>query len=267
MITAINKDALEELYCRFNRRCSVHPDPLEFLYHYEEPEDMEVAGLAASSLAYGRVRQILRSVGEVLSRMESPRRFVAETSAGEMRRVFKGFKHRFATGEEVAALLFGAGRLIERHGSLENAFAARMSEQDVTTVPALCAFAEELREASGLDSHLLPCPSAGSACKRLHLYLRWMVRSDAVDPGCWRKIPAERLVVPLDTHMHRICRGLGFTERRQADITTALEITQGFRRFAPQDPVRYDFALTRLGIRQDEDPGHFLEKYGVREVS
>jgi len=73
--------------------------------------------------------------------------------------------------------------------------------------------------------------------------------------------------VPLDTHMHSICRGLGFTERRQADITTALEITQGLCRFAPQDPVRYDFALTRLGIRQDEDPGHFLEKYGVREVS
>jgi len=267
MITTIDRQALEELYCRFNRRSSVHPDPLEFLYHYEEPEDMEVAGLVASSLAYGRVKQILRSVSEVLSRMESPRRFVAETSAREMTRMFEGFKHRFATGEEVAALLFGAGRLIERHGSLENAFAARMSNQDETTVSALSAFAEELREASGLDSHLLPCPSAGSACKRLHLYLRWMVRSDAVDPGCWRKIPAARLVVPLDTHMHSICGRLGLTDRRQADITTALEITEGFRRFAPQDPVRYDFALTRLGIREDEDPGHFLEKYGVREVS
>lgn len=261
----IDTAALEELYARFNKRAFVHPDPLEFLYNYEDPADAEVAGLVASALAYGRVKQILRSVGDVLSRMGPPRRFAMEKDLGEMEATFAGFKHRFTTGAEVAALSYGAGRLISRHGSLENAFLAHTSGGDETTVGALEAFAEELRVASGLESHLLPRPSAGSACKRLHLYLRWMVRSDEVDPGCWKGISPAKLVVPLDTHMHSICGGLGLTGRKQADIRTALEITESFRRFAPEDPVRYDFALTRLGIRHDEDPAHLFEQYSVRE--
>lgn len=243
----------------------MHPDPLEFLYNYADPADAEVAGLVASALAYGRVKQILRSVGEVFSRTGRPGRFAVEKDLAEMEATFAGFRHRFATGAEVAALFYGAGRLIERHGSLGNAFLLHMGVGDETTVSALEGFAEELRAASGIEGHLLPRPSAGSACKRLHLYLRWMVRSDAVDPGYWQGVSPAQLVVPLDTHMHGICGGLGFTRRKQADITTALEITESFRRFAPDDPVRYDFALTRLGIRHDEDPAHLLERYRVRE--
>ena len=96
-----------------------------------------------------------------------------------------------------------------------------------------------------------PDPAAGSACKRLHLFLRWMVRSDDVDPGPWTSVPAGKLVIPLDTHLHRLAAKLGATRRRSADRTTALEITEAFRRIRPDDPVRYDFALTRLGIRPD----------------
>jgi uncharacterized protein (TIGR02757 family) len=106
-------------------------------------------------------------------------------------------------------------------------------------------------EARGARNYLLPDPAAGSACKRLHLYLRWMVRRDAVDPGGWSRVRARQLVAPVDVHMHRLGRALGFTKRRQADARTALEITAALRRFAPHDPVRYDFALTRLGIRDD----------------
>ncbi len=267
MTCNIDRQALEKLYECFNRRELVSPDPLELLYNYDNPRDMEVAGLVASALAYGRVKQILSSAGEVLSRMESPARFAEETGFEKMRRTFAGFKHRFATGEQVAAMIFGAGRLIDTYGSLESAFADGITHQDKTTMPALAAFADRLRTAAGRLGHLLACPSAGSACKRLHLYLRWMVRADEVDPGCWKSVPAAMLVVPVDVHMHRICRRLGLTSRSQADIKTALEITDAFRRFSPDDPVRYDFALTRLGIREDVDPEHFFSKYAVFEVT
>ena len=99
----------------------------------------------------------------------------------------------------------------------------------------------------------MPCPSGGSACKRLNLFMRWMVRCDEVDPGGWEEIPASSLVVPLDTHMYKICRALNLTGRRQADLRAAVEITKAFKKVAPDDPVRYDFALTRLGIREETE--------------
>ncbi|MCD6405663.1 MAG: TIGR02757 family protein [Planctomycetes bacterium] len=263
MSVTIDVEALEALYQRYNRREFVHPDPLEFLYDYEDPGDREVAGLVASSLAYGRVRQILRSVGKVLERMPAPARFVTDTGPDELRCTFADFRHRFTTGEEMAALLAGAGRLIRACGSLEKCFVEGYRDSDDSTAPALTAFAGRLREAAGLEGHLLPSPSAGSACKRLHLFLRWMVRRDAVDLGCWSGVPASKLVIPLDTHMMTICRGLGLTSRRQASLKTAMETTRAFRQFAPDDPVKYDFALTRLGIRREADLEGFLQTWAV----
>ncbi|MEJ2656586.1 MAG: DUF2400 family protein, partial [Desulfobacterales bacterium] len=99
--------------------------------------------------------------------------------------------------------------------------------------------------------HLIALPQRGSACKRMNLLLRWMVRKDNVDPGGWRGVPWSKLIIPLDTHMHKIGLKLGFTKNRQANMRTALEITSGFRKIIPEDPVKYDFALTRFGIRSD----------------
>ena len=104
---------------------------------------------------------------------------------------------------------------------------------------------------------LLPLPDRGSACKRLNLFMRWMVRQDAVDPGGWSGVPLSKLIIPLDTHMHRISRAMGLTSRRQADMGTAMEVTRAFQKFAPDDPLRYDFVLTRLGIRKDMDVTQF----------
>ena len=259
----ITRAALEELYARLNRREYVHPDPLEVLYDYEDPTDREVVGLVAASLAYGRVRSILNSVHRVLERMPSPRRFVTETTAEEMRATFADFKHRFATGEQLAAMLLGIGSAIQRHGSLQACFRAGLRHEHESVVPALTAFVAELRlAAGGKDDHLLPRPERGSACKRLNLFLRWMVRRDAVDPGGWDGVPPAKLIVPLDVHMHRICRALGLTRREAADLRTAVEVTDAFKAFAPDDPVRYDFALTRLGIRPG--PGADLDAFLAR---
>ncbi len=244
------RDMLEELYARFNRREYVHPDPLEFLYSYEHPRDREIVGLLASSLAYGRVAQILKSVESVLRPMgSSPADFVLTASSAGVARAFRGFKHRFTTGDEIALLLGRVKKILHKYGSLEASFTAHLKQDAITVLPALAGFAEELGCGADCGSMFLPSPSRGSACKRLNLFLRWMVRRDDVDLGVWRNgISPAKLIVPLDIHMHRISLGMGLTERKQADMQTALEVTAAFRSIRPGDPVRYDFSLTRLGI-------------------
>jgi uncharacterized protein (TIGR02757 family) len=255
----LNRRAFDRLYQQYNRRSAVHPDPVECLYQFDDPADREVAGLVASALAYGNVVQILRSVELALDRMgPSPARFVDGAELRDLERGFHGFRHRFTSGEELAALLLGAGEVRRRHGSLNASFCSYMNG-DTTGLAALEGFVGELTRAAGRPlPHLLPPPQAGSACKRLHLYLRWMVRKDHVDPGGWTGVPPSALVVPVDTHMHRIGRALRFTERKSADRRTALEITEGFRSIRPEDPVRYDFALTHLGMRRDGSIDGFL---------
>jgi uncharacterized protein (TIGR02757 family) len=242
-------ETLERLYRRLNRREYVHPDPLEFLFRFEDPGDREVVALVASSLAFGRVSQILKSAGEVIRAMgPAPARYLADASTTSLKRRFGGFSYRFVKGAEMTALLLSARTLVEEFGSLNRCFLAGSEPADETVIPALTRFAERFAEGSG---YLMPLPRRGSACKRMNLFLRWMVRKDAVDPGGWTGISPAGLVVPLDTHMHRIGRDLGLTKRKSGDMRTALEITAGFRRLCPEDPVRYDFALTRLGIRDD----------------
>lgn len=251
--------SLENLYSKYNRREFVHPDPLEFLYCYDSSSDREIVGMVASSLAYGRVTQILRSVSLVLERMgPRPSRFLSDTPGEVLERTFRDFKHRFTTGRELAALLIGMKRAVDRHGSLETCFACGLKESDATVLPALGRFAEELAGGTHHPCNMfLPSPAKGSACKRLNLFLRWMVRCDCVDPGGWDRISPSRLIVPLDVHMHRIALKLELTKRRQADMRTALEVTEAFKTIHPLDPVRYDFSLTRLGIRQILDRSDF----------
>ncbi len=260
-MSATVRQRLEELYRTTNRREYVRPDPLELLYCYNDVRDREIAALVASSLAYGRVALIVRNAGSVLDRMGAPTRFLRRASKDRLRRSFDGFRHRFATGAHLSALLLGAKRAIKRHGSLEACFAAGLDRHDENVLPALASFTRELR-AEGACGHLLPSPDAGSACKRLNLFLRWMVRHDEVDPGGWETVRPDKLIVPLDVHMQRICRALGLTTRKSNNARTAVEITAAFKRFAPDDPVKYDFALTRLALRKDGDldglPGDIL---------
>jgi len=263
----ITKDRLEELYALYHRRELVHPDPLEFLYAYPDLTDREVVALVASSLAYGRVAQILKSVSSVLERMDpSPSDFLLNSSLGSLLSTFSDFKHRFTTGEDLALMLWNAKGLIEEYGSLYGYFTALSNDGDDTVLPALSAFVRAFnpsRQKNGKFS-LLPSPHQGSACKRLNLFLRWMVRKDEVDPGGWDSVPASKLIVPLDVHMHRVCLLLKLTKRNQGDLRTAIDITHAFRRIAPEDPVRYDFVITRLGIRKDTDLAGFLEACSMK---
>jgi len=234
---------LENLYETWNRREFVHPDPLEFLYGYDDPHDREIVGLLASSLAYGRVTQILRSVSSVLAIMgDNP----SHCPPSLLREKLEGFRHRFTPGESIAGIFRGARRLQERHGSLGAFVSHEVSRSGLLEAQRLLV--QGILENGGPTS-LLPCPTRGSCCKRLNLWFRWMVRRDSVDPGGWDGVSPSELLVPLDTHMWKVGRSLGFTGRRSPDLKAVLEITAGFRGICPADPVRYDFSLTRFGIR------------------
>lgn len=248
------KDELEKIYLKYNYRKYVHPDPLEFLYDYSNAGDREIVGLIASSLAYGRVSQILKSVSKVLKVLNpSPRDFLMDSSFNKESRVFIDFKHRFTTGHEVLCLLLKIRGVLKKYGSINYCFLDGYSKNDATIIPALLNFIKTLDSLSSGDCcSLVPSYTGNSAFKRLNLYLRWMVRKDRVDPGDWKNIPSSKLIVPLDTHMHHISKMLGFTKRKQADLKAAIEISESFKTIDEDDPVKYDFGLTRLGMNKED---------------
>lgn len=244
---------LERIYTRYTRADLISPDPLEFLARFSRLKDRELAALLAACFAYGNVKQILKNINGILAQMpHGPHAFITQTTPAQMRQIFKGFRYRF-TGEEELCAFFGAMRkILKKYGSLENCFLHYYQPTDDTVLPGLCGFARELRVEADLHT-LVPDPDKKSALKRLNLFLRWMVRQDAVDPGGWHKVSPAQLIVPLDVHMHRIARNLGLTKRNAADMTTALEISRAFKKCYPHDPIKYDFCLTRFGIRDDMD--------------
>ena len=256
-------DALEDLRRRYDRRF-LDSDPVGIVRRFDDPEDREIVGLIAAGLAYGRVASIRGSLESLLGRLgPRPSRFVASYDPARDAALFDGFVHRFTRGRDIALLLHLVRQVKERAGSLESFFV----EGDVDPVaptlgPALDSFGSRLFALDarpfvrdGVVPHrdgarwLLPLPAGGSACKRSCLFLRWMVRpDDGVDCGVWTRVSPSRLVLPLDTHLLRVVRALSWTRRKSAGWPMALEATARLRALDPADPIRFDFALSRLGI-------------------
>ena len=271
------KTLLERIYQRYNHRECIGADPLQFAYRFADPADVEIAAFLAAALAYGRVEQIQRSVNDLLARMgEGPRRFVWGFS-GLSRARLAGFKHRFTTGDDIGDLLELLRDVLHNHGSLQTFFLQGYESAHPNILLALTRFCDVLgatyaarhqgRLSRGLMV-LLASPRRGSASKRLHLFLRWMVRDDEVDLGLWNGIDPTKLIVPIDVHMARLCRILGFHNRRTISLSTAVQVTEAFAKIEPADPVRYDFALSRIGILEgctgDYRPGcESCELFGV----
>lgn len=256
------KDVLERLYAKYNHRRLVKPDPLQFLYRYSEPADVEIVALLASGLAYGRVQQIEKSLSRLFEHMgDSPSTFVREFNVRK-RAKLRDFKHRFTAGDDISDLLELLRNVYERFGSIEQFFVQGLDAGDANIIPALTKFCDSLcamyaerhngAQSSGLK-YLLPSPARGSACKRLNLFLRWMVRDDDVDPGLWRSVDKAKLIVPIDVHMGRLCKILGLYDRKTVTLSAAVEITESFVEIEPADPVKYDFALSRIGIVENCD--------------
>lgn len=244
------KEQLECLYARYNQREYVDPDPLLFLYGYPDKKNREIAGFIAACFAYGRVEMIMKTVDHILGKLSpSPYAYLLGRTRKEMAHDFKGFKYRFAGEDHLVNLLWGIRAVLDQFSSLENCFCEGWTPGDETILPGLEFLSKHMGEKRKIG-HLLADPEKKSACKRSLLFLRWMVREDRVDPGGWKKIRPSQLIIPLDTHMFKTGHMLGFTRRKNPDMKTALEITEGFRRVLREDPVKYDFCLTRFGIRK-----------------
>lgn len=255
--TQVIKHILETLYSKYNHRKLIKPDPLQFIYNYSKPRDMEIAGLLSAALAYGRVEQIQKSLTKLFGFMgNSPYEFVLNFNPAK-RKKLQDFKHRFNTGNDIANLLKLLKYILKIHGSIENCFLLGYRDSHENIAPALSTFCDSLLKIhsskynestnKGLG-YLLVSPTNGSACKRMNLFLRWMVRNDDVDSGIWKSIDKAKLIVPIDVHMGRLCRFLGFHNKNTISLKTAIEITKHFIEIEPNDPVKYDFALSRIGI-------------------
>lgn len=254
------KNILEKLYSKYNHRGFIKPDPLQFVYRYAEPSDMEIAAFLAADLAYGQVEQIRKSLDNLFERIgDSPYAFVRCFGEAERQRL-RGFKHRFTTGEDISDLLVLFKKVLRRYGSIRKFFIQGYNTGDRNIIPALSRFCDSLSSMYTREHcrplgrglmYLLASPARGSACKRLNLFLRWMVRNDDVDTGLWKSIDKAKLIVPVDVHMGRLCKILGLYNGKTVSLSTAVKITESFAEIEPNDPVKYDFALSRIGILEN----------------
>lgn len=244
-------------------------DPVQFVRAYPERDDREVAGFIASAFAYGNVRMVVRSVDRILQALgPRPARFARSFEPESGKRLVRGFCHRWNTSRDVDALVWILGRLLETYGSLENAVVDGDDEAGASAADAssparrLARFsgralgfghsrfypAPDLARRLGVR-YFFPSPADRSACKRLNLFLRWMVRpDDGVDCGVWTRIDPAELIIPVDTHIARISRYIGLTRIATPGWAMAADITRSLGRLDPSDPLRYDFALCHMGI-------------------
>jgi uncharacterized protein (TIGR02757 family) len=253
------RPALETVYESYNREDSAS-DPVHKVRPFSDPADREIAGFCAASLAFGRVASVLNSIDSLLRIMgPHPAAFVRRFDPADPHRPVRALVHRWTRGSDIAALLWVLRQILERAGSLEAFFAEGLAPDAADVGDALDSFsvramAVDIRQAYGRVPrrpgvcYFFPRPSAGSACKRLNLFLRWMVRRDEIDLGVWTRVPASKLIVPLDTHVIRVGRCLGLTRYVSPGWKMAADITASLREIDREDPVRFDFALCHLGM-------------------
>jgi uncharacterized protein (TIGR02757 family) len=256
------KRKLNRLYNTFDLKY-LSPDPLEFVHRFSTPAEQEVVGMIASSLAYGRVAQILKSIERVMELMDhDPLAFTLAFEPDKSAKIFSAFKHRFNDHRDISCLIYFIRQMIEAEGSIGAFYKKGYSKNHATIKESLADFTERTLKLDGAFiykrkklpkeagvRYFFPSPEKKSACKRLNLFLRWMVRrGDQLDFGLWKFIDPAKLIIPLDTHIARISTNIGLTTRKSTDWRMAEEITAALRELDVKDPTKYDFSLARLGI-------------------
>lgn len=259
---------LNRLYREFDVRY-LEMDPLELVRRYDDPKDQEIAGFIAAALALGKYELIRGAVTDVLSRMgPSPYAYVRTFDPAKQADDFSGFTYRFYRARDMGLLASMMGHAVREFGGLEACFLRhdRPGDPDIGAglsglVRTLLScevrpFYEKLPARGAGIRHFLADPADGSTCKRLNLYLRWMVRPGPLDLGIWTSVSPSRLLIPVDTHIARLAPLLGLARRKSPDWKMASEITESLRRIDPNDPVKYDFALCTIGklYTCSEDP-------------
>ncbi|MCX7726624.1 MAG: TIGR02757 family protein [Chitinispirillaceae bacterium] len=222
----------------------------------KETQDIEIAGIIAALISYGRVEIIIKNINDIFTRMEHRLYdFVTRSDYTTKKKLLRGFKHRFNDDEDMAFFLHFIGNIINQYGSIERFFNINFKEK-MSIKGAIANFSNKFREMfveffgeeKKSSLFLIPSPERGCACKRINMYLRWMVRkNDGIDLGVWQSIPLNALIIPLDVHIVNISRELKITQRKSADWQMAEEVTAFLREIDPEDPVKFDFSLCHYG--------------------
>ena len=254
------KSILDKFYKEYDFRNGIVLDPIEFPHKYKRPEDVEIVGFIASCFAYGRVDLFKPVINALLFKMgKSPYDFLLGFNLNKHRDLFSGTKYRFNKSDDIIAFFYALHKILKKFGSIESVFELHYRDEDSDIKNGLAGLVETILNTDISPVYrknikpygfvqFFPSPEKGSACKRMNLFLRWMIRNRDIDFGIWHGIPKNKLVIPLDTHIARIARCLGFTKRSSQDWKTAVEITEALKQFDSEDPLKYDFALCHQGI-------------------
>ena len=249
------KDLLENLYDTYSRKFS-SKDPVWILHRFSDERDIEIAGLITSAYAYGSVDQINNFIDTLLKRIgNKPYEFTINFEKRKDKKFLKGMYYRFNSEGDLISLFDSLSKNLARYPSLKKLFMSNYEYDHENIVEALTGFSSALslntlKKKNKYYHYLLPNPANGSTCKRMNLFLRWMVRNDDIDLGIWNEISTSKLIMPVDTHIGRISKKLKLVKRKSIDLKFAIELTDKLREFDSIDPVKYDFSLCHIGIEK-----------------
>lgn len=253
MKNSVLKEKLESLYKVYSKKFS-SKDPVWILHRFEDEKDIELIGLITAANAYGSVEQINSFINTLLEKINyKPYEFTINFSKRKDKKFLKDLYYRFNSHLDISNMFSSLNRALVKYGSLKNLFMNYYENSHNNIIPALTGFTHELNKNIKNNNdryyhYLFSSPQNNSTCKRMNLYLRWMVRKDEIDTGLWKDIHTSKLIMPVDTHIARISKKLNLVQRKSIDLKFALELTQKLKRFDPDDPVKYDFALCHLGM-------------------
>lgn len=254
------KQKLDYHYKAFDKS-QLEPDPLQFPHKFKNKKDIELIAFISSIFAYGNIKQIINTLNKITFILgEHPTNYLIEKNKATIKRDFKGIIHRFFTNEDIVNLILLLKNVYSKSNSLRNIFLSNYNTKVYNIKFALESFSKYMLElyqnlfveenvTQGIK-FMFPLPSKGSVCKRMNLFLRWMVRKDELDFGLWDEIDKSKLIIPVDTHIARICRKLKLTKKKNINWNMAEEITENLKKYDPDDPVKYDFAICHIGMRK-----------------
>jgi uncharacterized protein (TIGR02757 family) len=248
------KSLLDEKVLLYNTPAFIAADPISIPHRFAKPQDIELAGFFAATLAWGNRTTIINNCARLMQWMDdAPHEFILHHQPTDLKQML-GFAHRTFNATDLLYFIETLQRHYQRHSSLQDAFVTGDALNEANIESALIHFHNYFFSGEHPERTCkhVSTPARGSACKRLCMYLRWMVRHDAagVDFGIWKKITPAQLVCPLDVHVARVAHRLGLTTRTNADWRSALELTGVLRRWRPDDPAVYDYALFGLGMAE-----------------
>lgn len=251
------KRKLEYHYNKFNSS-QIFPDPIIFPHRYKLESDIEISAFISSIFAYGNVTQINNSLEKIHQLFNNnPTDFFEKFISDKYNEFFNNFKHRFYNGKDIETLFNLIKYILEEYESIKHLYLLYHFDNDLNVKNSLSFFSKNLLEAAGRigevsrgTKFMFPDPFNGSACKRMNLFLRWMVRKDDIDFGLWKSVRRNQLVIPVDTHIARISKELKLTNKKNVSWQMAEEITKNLKKFDENDPVKYDFAICHIGIRK-----------------